>query len=599
MKRFHALSFALLALQSFETLVLIEASTKPGLGGLITNRKNSWFQRRNRISDSTVVGDNANNDEKDESGDNAEVELSPDEEISDDESVNADVVVETSEENEDKGDFEDAGKVEETEGIISEKNTTVSEPYTVEDKAVAKNELRELDNHLEKKLLKKDREAQIAFPWIWRKKSEAGEIEVQDDPTGKGADTDVSKDDGELKEEESKGDGELKEEEEESKDEGELKEEESKDEGSNRNVTDVQANFSRTSDASPIAPMNPAQFSSPATFGQSASPLFMYSSPSFVRPQTIMPQQNQPAPVEATLTSLVSALLPLITRVLMLSLLSGPSLLYGSGENSVYSPSPSQHFMLERLNDRYTKDGLALKKALEHAPINKSKHGWQWILSKRRKELRKELNLEDKLKGNSGNSKVTEDSNSTTVNGATFSRTVIVMDVDASGDVDGTISYLRDSVSFILSQYYDKTRSRLDMGKELEVVLCIESPGGIVQDFGLAADQIARLRRAGLERGDLTVTICVDRIAASGGYMMACQATPGQLLSAPFAVLGSIGVLRETINYHDVLQKYGIRPLLMKSGEAKSPLTAITNVTEESLAYVQKSLNSTHEAFSK
>ena len=91
-----------------------------------------------------------------------------------------------------------------------------------------------------------------------------------------------------------------------------------------------------------------------------------------------------------------------------------------------------------------------------------------------------------------------------------------------------------------------------------------------MQDFGLAADQVTRLKEAGLENGeDLIVTVCVDRIAASGGYMISCQASPGQLLAAPFAVVGSIGVLRETINYHDVLQKYGVKPLLMTAGDAK------------------------------
>ena len=136
------------------------------------------------------------------------------------------------------------------------------------------------------------------------------------------------------------------------------------------------------------------------------------------------------------------------------------------------------------------------------------------------------------------------------------SRTVIVLNVETfENDMDVTVENLRDSVSCILRQYYNN--NRLDLGTELEVVFCIESPGVVVQDFGLAADQLTRLINAGLERGDLMVTVCVDKIAASGGYMMACQASPGQLIAAPFAILGSIGVLRETINIHDVLEKYG------------------------------------------
>ena len=519
MKLFHTLSFALLALQTFQTVFLIEASTKPGLRGLFTNRENGWIQRRKRRKDS--AGDNNINNENLDS-DEDEVDLTPDGGVSDDnENANPNAVVDT---------------------------------------------------------------------------------ETQDDNARKEEDIDVTNN--ESKEEESIEDGDLRESE--AKDERGTEEDESKDEGSNESVADGQDDFSRTStrtETSPIQPIRQGPIGFPSAPGQASPPLFLYSSPSFLRPQNSMPsQQNQPAPVDATVASLISSLLPLLTRVLMLTLLSGPSLLFGSGDASVYSPCPSQHFMLERVNDRYAKDGIALTKALVHAPSNKSKHAWQWILNKRRKEVRMALNLENQLKGKAGNIKASKDTNSTIVGeplSPTYSRTVIVMHVDASGDLDETISYLRDSVSFILSQYNDKTRSRLNMGKELEVVLNIESPGGLVQDFGLAADQIARLRRAGMERGDLTVTVCVDKIAASGGYMMACQASPGQLLSAPFAILGSIGVLRETINYHDVLQKYGVRPLLMTAGEAKAPLTSITNVTEESLAYVQKNLNSTHEAFSK
>ena len=147
-------------------------------------------------------------------------------------------------------------------------------------------------------------------------------------------------------------------------------------------------------------------------------------------------------------------------------------------------------------------------------------------------------------------------STSTPASNQLFSRTVIVMDVETTdSDMDAVIENLRDSISCILRQY--RSNARLDMGTELEVVVRIESPGGIVSDFGIASDQLTRLKDAGMEHGDLILTVCVDKIAASGGYMMACQASPGQLIAAPFSILGSIGVLRETINVHDVLEKYG------------------------------------------
>eukprot|EP00553_Chaetoceros_curvisetus_P006471 CAMPEP_0204613868 /NCGR_PEP_ID=MMETSP0717-20131115/1788_1 /ASSEMBLY_ACC=CAM_ASM_000666 /TAXON_ID=230516 /ORGANISM="Chaetoceros curvisetus" /LENGTH=294 /DNA_ID=CAMNT_0051626435 /DNA_START=76 /DNA_END=960 /DNA_ORIENTATION=- len=165
-----------------------------------------------------------------------------------------------------------------------------------------------------------------------------------------------------------------------------------------------------------------------------------------------------------------------------------------------------------------------------------------------------------------------------------------------TNDVEKVVEELRDAVSYILRQYNDKT-TRLDMGKDLEVIICVESPGGVVHDFGLAADQLARLRETGKENSDISLTVCVDKVAASGGYLMACQASPGQLFAAPYAVIGSIGVLRETINVHDVLEKYGVRPLLLTAGDAKAPLTMTNKVTEDNLELVQQNLERVHEAF--
>ena len=73
----------------------------------------------------------------------------------------------------------------------------------------------------------------------------------------------------------------------------------------------------------------------------------------------------------------------------------------------------------------------------------------------------------------------------------------------------------------------------------IEVIILLESPGGSASQYGLAAQQIGRLR----DEEGVKVTICVDTVAASGGYMMACMSSPGQLYAAPFAVLGSIGVI--------------------------------------------------------
>jgi serine protease SohB len=75
-----------------------------------------------------------------------------------------------------------------------------------------------------------------------------------------------------------------------------------------------------------------------------------------------------------------------------------------------------------------------------------------------------------------------------------------------------------------------------------EVVVCLESPGGLVHGYGLAASQLRRVREAGIP-----LTVAVDKVAASGGYMMACVAD--KIIAAPFAVLGSIGVLAQLPNF--------------------------------------------------
>jgi serine protease SohB len=112
-----------------------------------------------------------------------------------------------------------------------------------------------------------------------------------------------------------------------------------------------------------------------------------------------------------------------------------------------------------------------------------------------------------------------------------------------------------------------------------------------VQDYGLAAALVERLSR---EAG-LTVTACVDKIAASGGYMIASQAH--SLLAAPFATVGSVGVIREGLNIHDALQRYGIKGLVLKAGDSKVPLTMLGKVTSSDVAKAQRTLDTMHKAF--
>lgn len=81
--------------------------------------------------------------------------------------------------------------------------------------------------------------------------------------------------------------------------------------------------------------------------------------------------------------------------------------------------------------------------------------------------------------------------------------------------------------------------------------------------------------------------------------MMACTSSPGRLFAAPLAILGSIGVVGETLNFYETLQNYGVEPLTFRSAKAKAPLTATGEVTREGMAVVQSMLDDVHRAFQR
>lgn len=123
-----------------------------------------------------------------------------------------------------------------------------------------------------------------------------------------------------------------------------------------------------------------------------------------------------------------------------------------------------------------------------------------------------------------------------------------------------------------------------------EVVVRLESPGGVVHSYGLAASQLDRIKKQGID-----LTVCVDRVAASGGYMMACVAN--KILAAPFAVLGSIGVVAQIPNVHRLLKKHDIDYELMTAGEYKRTLTVFGENTEKGRQKAQADLEDIHVLF--
>lgn len=123
-----------------------------------------------------------------------------------------------------------------------------------------------------------------------------------------------------------------------------------------------------------------------------------------------------------------------------------------------------------------------------------------------------------------------------------------------------------------------------------EIVVKLQSPGGLVHSYGLAASQLDRIKKA-----QIPLTICVDKVAASGGYMMACVAD--KILAAPFAVLGSIGVMAQIPNIHRLLKRHDIDVELMTAGKYKRTLTVLGENTAEGREKFQEELQDTHSLF--
>lgn len=150
------------------------------------------------------------------------------------------------------------------------------------------------------------------------------------------------------------------------------------------------------------------------------------------------------------------------------------------------------------------------------------------------------------------------------------------------GDVAASsVAALREEITAILQV--------AEAGKD-EVLLLLESPGGMVHGYGLAASQLQRLRSAGLN-----LTVAVDKVAASGGYLMACVAD--KVLAAPFAVIGSIGVVAQLPNFNRLLTKHDIDYEQFTAGQYKRTVTLLGKNTDEGRQKFQQELEETHLLF--
>jgi serine protease SohB len=156
---------------------------------------------------------------------------------------------------------------------------------------------------------------------------------------------------------------------------------------------------------------------------------------------------------------------------------------------------------------------------------------------------------------------------------------IYVLDFD--GDVQASaVENLREEISAIL------TLATTDD----EVLLRLDSGGGMVHTYGLAASQLQRLVNAGVG-----LTVSIDKVAASGGYMMACIAP--RIIAAPFAIVGSIGVIAQLPNFHRLLKNHDVDIALHTAGEFKRTLTVLGENTEKGRRKFVEELEDTHVLF--
>ena len=162
---------------------------------------------------------------------------------------------------------------------------------------------------------------------------------------------------------------------------------------------------------------------------------------------------------------------------------------------------------------------------------------------------------------------------------ASAKKRVFVLTFD--GNISASaVSHLREEVTAVLTQAKAND----------EVLVKLESAGGMVHSYGLASSQLDRLRKA-----QIPITVSVDKVAASGGYMMACVAD--RILAAPFAIIGSIGVVAQMPNFNRVLKKHDVDYELLTAGEHKRTLTMFGENTDKGREKFIEELEETHQLF--
>jgi len=153
--------------------------------------------------------------------------------------------------------------------------------------------------------------------------------------------------------------------------------------------------------------------------------------------------------------------------------------------------------------------------------------------------------------------------------------------IDFKGDLKASgVQSLREEISAVLEVADQKD----------QIVVRLDNHGGVVHEHGLAASQLVRVRRRGIP-----LTVVVDKVAASGGYLMACVAD--RIYAAPFAILGSIGVIAQIPNFNRMLDTHGVEFEMVTAGEFKRTVTMFGKNTDRERAKLKEQLEDVHTLF--
>ena len=213
----------------------------------------------------------------------------------------------------------------------------------------------------------------------------------------------------------------------------------------------------------------------------------------------------------------------------------------------------AEGLVVEHLNRQFEDSADSLKLAIE------GKGRYKKALKARQKERKRE----DKARGKEGSTKPR------------------LFVLDFKGDLRASAAAsLREEVTAVL---------RVAKPGE-QVLVRLENSGGTVHEHGFAASQLTRLKQHGLK-----LVVAVDKVAASGGYLMACVAD--RLIAAPFAIVGSIGVLAQLPNFHRLLEEKGVDFEQITAGRYKRTLTMFGENTDEGRAKLKEQVEEIHELF--